>query len=90
MKKLAFLFAAAVAVSFASCSQKAEQSNTEEQQGEAPVVEQPCEKQEEAACKCDTCTCEPCECAKACEEQACTGECEGAEEVESTEAPAGE
>ena len=46
MKKLAFLFAAVVAVSFASCGQKAEK---------AEVTETPeCEVVEEA-CACDSC-----------------------------------
>ena len=88
MKKLAFVFAAAVAVSFASCSSKAEQNNTEETTEPTTVVEQPCENQEEAACKCDPCECDPCECEKTCEGAEATEEAtEETAETETTPAP---
>ena len=70
MKKLAFLFAAVVAVSFASCGQKAEQASNEEV--EEPVVEENVCPSDTCACKCDTtatCVCDSCTCAEAtCEE----------------------
>ena len=57
MKKLAFLFAAVVAVSFASCGQKTEK---------AECADSVCEVVEEAACvdtcACDTCVCDSCAC----------------------------
>ena len=57
MKKLAFLFAAVVAVSFASCGQKTEQGTCCD--SDTVVVE-------EAACAdtcaCDTCVCDTCAC----------------------------
>ena len=62
MKKLAFLFAAVVAVSFASCGQKAEQASNEEAVVEETVVE---EEVCADTCACDTCVCDTCTCAEA-------------------------
>ena len=63
MKKLAFLFATVVAVSFASCGPKAEQA-TEEVVEEATVTE---EVECLDTCACDTCVCDTCKCAEAVE-----------------------
>ena len=56
MKKLAFLFAAVVAVSFASCGQKTEQGtccDSDSVAVEETVVD---------TCACDTCACDTCAC----------------------------
>lgn len=72
MKKLAFLFAAVVAVSFASCGPTSEQNASEGQEAEQPTEltesEKPCD--EKACAKCDTCKCDTCKCEQPCEEQA--------------------
>ena len=60
MKKLAFLFAAVVAVSFASCGQKTEQSSCGDS-CEVAVEEAVCVD----TCACDTCACDTCTCAEA-------------------------
>ncbi|MBQ7180301.1 MAG: hypothetical protein IJR87_03305 [Bacteroidaceae bacterium] len=85
MKKLAFVFAAVIAVSFASCGNKAQQAETEETA---------CVCGAEAPCKgeCEECTCgEGCDAAckgEACDTTACEGQCpEGCAEAE---APAAE
>ena len=71
MKKLAFLFAAVVAVSFASCGQKAEQSSAEEETNVEAVEEGVCEEScpgDTCTCKCDTtatCACDTCACPEA-------------------------
>ena len=57
MKKLAFLFATVVAVSFASCGQKAEKAEVTETP-ECEVVEEACAD----TCACDTCACDTCAC----------------------------
>ena len=57
MKKLAFLFAAVVAVSFASCGQKTEKA-CEEVDTVCEVVEEACAD----TCACDTCVCDTCAC----------------------------
>ncbi len=65
MKKLAFLFAAVVAVSFASCGQKTEQASCGDSICEAvEEVEAVCEDTC-GACPCDTCKCDTCKCAEA-------------------------
>ena len=69
MKKLAFLFAAVVAVSFASCGQKTEQGSCCDSDSVACVEEAPC-CEDTAACACagDTaaaCACDTCTCAEA-------------------------
>ena len=61
MKKLAFLFAAVVAVSFASCGQKTEQSSCSEDSICEAVEEEVCGD----TCACDTCVCDTCTCAEA-------------------------
>lgn len=61
MKKLAFLFAAVVAVSFASCGQKTEQGSCCDSDSVA-VEEAVCV---EDTCACDTCACDTCTCAEA-------------------------
>ena len=56
MKKLAFMFAAVVAVSFASCGQKTEQGtccDSDSVAVEETVVD---------TCACDTCACDTCAC----------------------------
>ena len=60
MKKLAFLFAAVVAVSFASCGQKTEQGSCCDSDSVA-VEEAVCVD----TCACDTCACDTCTCAEA-------------------------
>ena len=79
MKKLAFVFAAIVAVSFASCGNKAQQTETQEKA---------CVCGETAKCggECEECTCCPNECESACDTTACEGQCP----EECTEAPAAE
>lgn len=60
MKKLAFLFAAVVAVSFASCGQKTEQGSCCD--SDSVVVEEVvCAD----TCACDTCACDTCACPSA-------------------------
>ena len=59
MKKLAFLFAAVVAVSFASCGQKTEQGTCCDSDSVA-VEETVCE--DTTGCACDTCACDTCAC----------------------------
>ena len=56
MKKLAFLFAAVVAVSFASCGQKTEKAEVEDTTA-VEVVEETVD-----TCACDTCVCDTCAC----------------------------
>ena len=56
MQKLAFLFAAVVAVSFASCGQKTEQGTTCD--SDTVVVEETVVD----TCACDTCACDTCAC----------------------------
>ena len=58
MKKLAFLFAAVVAVSFASCGQKTEQGSCCDSDSVC-VEEAVCAD----TCACDTCACDTCTCA---------------------------
>ena len=58
MKKLAFLFAAVVAVSFASCGQKTEQGSCGDSCEVAAVEEEVCAD----TCACDTCVCDTCAC----------------------------
>jgi len=58
MKKLAFLFAAVVAVSFASCGQKTEQGSCCDSDSVC-VEEAVCVD----TCACDTCACDTCTCA---------------------------
>ncbi|MBR6141338.1 MAG: hypothetical protein IKQ37_06210 [Bacteroidaceae bacterium] len=58
MKKLAFLFAAVVAVSFASCGQKAEQAACDSDS--VCVEEAVCVEAD--TCACDTCVCDSCAC----------------------------
>ncbi len=83
MKKLAFVFAAVVAVSFASCGNKAQQAETQEAA---------CACGTEAPCKgeCEECTCgEKCDAAckgEACDSTACEGQCPN----ECADAPAAE
>ena len=60
MKKLAFLFAAVVAVSFASCGQKTEQGTCCDSDSVC-VEEAVCPD----TCACDTCACDTCACAEA-------------------------
>ncbi len=64
MKKLAFLFAAVVAVSFASCGQKTEQGSCCDSDSvcveEAACAVETCDS---SACPCDTCACDTCTCA---------------------------
>ena len=55
MKKLAFLFAAVVAVSFASCGQKTEKAECCD--SDTVVVEETVD-----TCACDTCACDTCAC----------------------------
>ena len=55
MKKLAFLFAAVVAVSFASCGQKTEQGTCCD--SDSVAVEETVD-----TCACDTCACDTCAC----------------------------
>ena len=55
MKKLAFLFAAVVAVSFASCGQKTEQGACCD--SDTIAVEETVD-----TCACDTCACDTCAC----------------------------
>ena len=55
MKKLAFLFATVVAVSFASCGQKTEKAECCD--SDTVVVEEPVD-----TCACDTCACDTCAC----------------------------
>ena len=62
MKKLAFLFAAVVAVSFASCGQKTEQGNCCDSDSVAVCEEPACCVD---TCACDTCACDTCQCAEA-------------------------
>lgn len=85
MKKLSFLFAAVVAVSFASCGSKSNEQAADEQTD--VTVEQQEATEGETCGKCKTCECEPCECNKQdaanCEEGA---ECPEAQEE--AEAPA--
>ena len=57
MKKLAFLFAAVVAVSFASCGQKTEQGSCCDSDTVAIEESVCCEK----ACPCDTCQSDSCQ-----------------------------
>ena len=57
MKKLAFLFAAVVAVSFASCGQKTAQGECTDSVCEV-VEEEVCVD----TCACDTCVCDTCAC----------------------------
>ena len=70
MKKLAFLFAAVVAVSFASCGQKTEQGSCSDS-CEVAVEETVCNEACEDSCvcvdtcACDTCACDTCTCAEA-------------------------
>ena len=64
MKKLAFLFAAVVAVSFASCGQKTEQGSCGDS-CDVAVEEAVCVEDSCAACPCDTCACDTCTCAEA-------------------------
>ncbi len=96
MKKLAFLFTAVAALSFASCGNKAAQAEQAEEVVNEACTCAPCEGDscECTACKCDSCKCEtPCgegECAgccekacdKACEKEACEGECQEAPKAE--------
>lgn len=56
MKKLAFLFAAVVAVSFASCGQKTEQGACCD--SDTVAVEETVPD----TCACDTCACDTCAC----------------------------
>ena len=86
MKKLAFVFAAVIAVSFASCGNKAQQAEAEETT---------CACGAEASCegKCEKCACggEHCDGAckgEACDSTACEGQCPG--ECTEAEAPAAE
>ncbi len=60
MKKLAFLFAAVVAVSFASCGQKTEQGSCCDSDSVA-VEEAVCVD----TCACDICACDSCACPSA-------------------------
>ena len=55
MKKLAFLFATVVAVSFASCGQKTEKAECCD--SDTVVVEETVD-----TCACDTCACDTCAC----------------------------
>ena len=55
MKKLAFLFAAVVAVSFASCGQKTEQGTCCD--SDSVSFEETVD-----TCACDTCACDTCAC----------------------------
>ncbi len=67
MKKLAFLFAAVVAVSFASCGQKTEQGSCGDSCDvavEETVCNEACEKDSCCKCKCDTTV--TCECPDSC------------------------
>ena len=62
MKKLAFLFAAVVAVSFASCGPTSDQNATEGQEGQPTELTEPQEGCDEKDCaKCDTCKCDGCQ-----------------------------
>ena len=56
MKKLAFLFAAVVAVSFASCGQKTEQGAC------CDIYTVAVEETTVDTCACDTCACDTCAC----------------------------
>ena len=62
MKKLAFVFAAVVAVSFASCDSKATQNDaaTQDDQPSTELTEGEKDCEDKACTKCDTCTCNPC------------------------------
>lgn len=60
MKKLAFLFAAVVAVSFASCGQKTEQGSCCDSDSVACVEETECVAAD--TCACDSCACDTCAC----------------------------
>ena len=61
MKKLAFLFAAVVAVSFASCGQKTEQATCCDSDT-VVVVEETVDTCACDTCACDTCACDTCAC----------------------------
>ena len=68
MKKLAFLFAAVVAVSFASCGQKTEQGTCCDSDSIAAIEEPACC----TPCSCDSCAGDSCACGAACDTLACT------------------
>lgn len=85
MKKLAFVFAAVIAVSFASCGNKAKQAEN---------AEAACVCGTEASCggECEECTCDE-KCDAACEGEACKDStaCEGqCPKEECADAPAAE
>ena len=60
MKKLAFLFAAVVAVSFASCGPTEQKTDDQAGQESTELTDPEAGCEEKDCTKCDTCTCEPC------------------------------